>query len=912
MKKFLLLGVMFLMVMGAFAQGKKPILLTGGNNGVQIEPLAGSTLNELYGAKFTPVADFTNVFQYKPMDVSAEVAAGYKKIVIEFAEAPGEGWNCNGYKFESIAGKTTYEIPLEGNSVADFTVFNWEGCRSSITIKRAYFSKDVVDADFSNPSLTPNISWDGATNTFSWTATSWNQLRNLKLPTGDITKYESLVIDCDFEEGNKFRILIYKGNDSKPIWVTSPGVSEFVLADVINDESYLTGCTDICISGPNSEGKAPGSAVINDFYLVKKAGAVDDEPEPVVLTPTDDKDDWYTGGEVVVKVNDYPDPKDKDSKRAVADPRWVVDPVNAQNNCIVVVSDDDASEEWDAQLFVQLPNNVLLPQGSEISVSMMVRAEEAQDCGGQAHQTPGDYNHWSGVPAISFTKEWTPYKNTISVSEFMAKGENNGAAGNKEGMGTLAFNLARKGGKSNIFYIDDIEVSYKVAEQPVWVEVITNGDMEGDDNSCFFKGENGGGKYNADLIEGVGKDGSKGIEVRSSNNPEAASWDAQFFIRVPYILPEGAKYQLKFDYKATEAVTQDTQAHGEPGDYNANGIGDINFETGWKTYEAEGTISGTMAKGWGGDKNGFMSFTFDLDKNDDVIRTFYFDNISVMLDQNKLDQYQAAPERAIHTFSVVTALTEAVAEGDAIMEEKGEELPLDTKNALTEALGNGKDALDQEMSDDKMKAATEELEKVIASLNTVEIVMPEKEKDRTFSYDAAIDFTAAIAEGLNVYIIVDVVEGQTILKEVTKVPANTGLYLVGEAGATYTVSIIKDFQSDEFKDNLLKSTINGVQKKEDGKTNYMLGTTSKGRGFHMLKRSGSYEQTKNKAYLSYAVDEANAPERLFIGEGEANRIANINVEKANGAWYTINGVKLNGVPTQKGMYIRNGNKVMIK
>ena len=149
-------------------------------------------------------------------------------------------------------------------------------------------------------------------------------------------------------------------------------------------------------------------------------------------------------------------------------------------------------------------------------------------------------------------------------------------------------------------------------------------------------------------------------------------------------------------------------------------------------------------------------------------------------------------------------------------------------------------------------------------------------------------------------------------KDLTKVPANTGLYLVGKAGATYTVSIIKDFQSDEFKDNLLKSTIDGVQKTEDGKTNYMLGTTSKGRGFHMLKKTATYEQTKNKAYLSYAADEANAPERLFIGDGEANRIANINVEKANGAWYTINGVKLNGVPTQKGMYIRNGNKVMIK
>ena len=43
MKKFLLLSVMFLMVVGVFAQDKKPILLTGGTAGVTIEPLDGST-----------------------------------------------------------------------------------------------------------------------------------------------------------------------------------------------------------------------------------------------------------------------------------------------------------------------------------------------------------------------------------------------------------------------------------------------------------------------------------------------------------------------------------------------------------------------------------------------------------------------------------------------------------------------------------------------------------------------------------------------------------------------------------------------------------------------------------------------------------------------------------------------------
>ena len=33
---------------------------------------------------------------------------------------------------------------------------------------------------------------------------------------------------------------------------------------------------------------------------------------------------------------------------------------------------------------------------------------------------------------------------------------------------------------------------------------------------------------------------------------------------------------------------------------------------------------------------------------------------------------------------------------------------------------------------------------------------------------------------------------------------------------------------------------------------------------------------------------------------------------AKGAWYTINGVKVNGIPTEKGIYIQNGKKVVIK
>ena len=45
------------------------------------------------------------------------------------------------------------------------------------------------------------------------------------------------------------------------------------------------------------------------------------------------------------------------------------------------------------------------------------------------------------------------------------------------------------------------------------------------------------------------------------------------------------------------------------------------------------------------------------------------------------------------------------------------------------------------------------------------------------------------------------------------------------------------------------------------------------------------------------------------GVGE---MRNENVEMRNDAWYTVNGVKLSGKPTRKGLYIFNGKKTVVK
>ena len=133
---------------------------------------------------------------------------------------------------------------------------------------------EKVHATFENPSNT-NTTWtaDGTGDTkgtFTWSTTYYNQLRNIGLPSGDISGYKKLVVDCKINSSEQFRILFYKGGSNLTLYASN-GVNEFILADTLakvspNDyNEYLLACDEICLSGNNKA--APGEAVINSVYL---------------------------------------------------------------------------------------------------------------------------------------------------------------------------------------------------------------------------------------------------------------------------------------------------------------------------------------------------------------------------------------------------------------------------------------------------------------------------------------------------------------------------------------------------------------------------------------------------------------------------------------------------------------------
>ena len=125
-------------------------------------------------------------------------------------------------------------------------------------------------------------------------------------------------------------------------------------------------------------------------------------------------------------------------------------------------------------------------------------------------------------------------------------------------------------------------------------DAISNGSLEGNDNSSFFKVEQGGnGLQNATISENIGKNG-RGIVVHSANNPSNI-WDTQFFIRANRMMSPGTTVHLEFDYKASQNATVSTQGHGEPQSYvNEDGGDDISFTTDWQHLSRDFAITGNV------------------------------------------------------------------------------------------------------------------------------------------------------------------------------------------------------------------------------------------------------------------------------------------------------------------------------
>lgn len=177
----------------------------------------------------------------------------------------------------------------------------------------------------------------------------------------------------------------------------------------------------------------------------------------------------------------------------------------------------------------------------------------------------------------------------------------------------------------------------------------------------------------------------------------------------------------------------------------------------------------------------------------------------------------------------------------------------------------------------------------------------------TFSCDKALDFSNV--EGITAFIITDD-KGATA--QVWKVPAGKGLYIVGAEG-NYEVPFLADeTEAEDVSANKLIPTDGTTEFKSDESTTYYAFGKQNGKeAFYKVPTSG-YTPSANKAVLVVNAPASSAKEMIVIG-GDVTGIESIeNGTIVNDNYYTIDGKLVKGQPTQKGIYIVGGRKVVIK
>ena len=160
-----------------------------------------------------------------------------------------------------------------------------------------------------------------------------------------------------------------------------------------------------------------------------------------------------------------------------------------------------------------------------------------------------------------------------------------------------------------------------------WTNLVANGNLAGDLNANYFSKEAPSSEIKtAAIVAGAGKGRSHGIVVKSADNPSQA-WDTQFWIKFNETLTTGSKLHVEFDYAASKAAKATTQAHGAPGDYQHwAAIGDVNFTTEWQHFSKDIDVTADMATGNNG--KGLISIAFNLAEEKSATE-YYFDNFGV-------------------------------------------------------------------------------------------------------------------------------------------------------------------------------------------------------------------------------------------------------------------------------------------
>ena len=334
----------------------------------------------------------------------------------------------------------------------------------------------------------------------------------------------------------------------------------------------------------------------------------------------------------------------------------------------IVVKSGDATtnpnaQNYDTQFWIVLPEEI--PAGSSIRVQFDYKASKAVKASTELHADPKSYLTWNAIGDVNFTTEWKTFNREFTVP-------NDG-----DGMKSIAFDLQWEKSATD-YYFDNFSVSYKKSE---WTNIIVNSDMEGTDVSCYYVKDNALGSdniYLAHITDGIGKDDSRAIRVRSTGNEEN-TYDTQFFIRLPYELPAGTKYRLSFDHKADKEgdtehpVKGDFQCANEPKEYiiwyiGENDYEDFSFTTEWQHYKRVYNVPSVCngekhSDGEWLDNFQTIYFSLAMDAPDGEATEYIIDNVKVEILNSVLPTLTPSPVTDPNLMVAYPPYTVSLAEG---------------------------------------------------------------------------------------------------------------------------------------------------------------------------------------------------------------------------------------------------------
>lgn len=175
-------------------------------------------------------------------------------------------------------------------------------------------------------------------------------------------------------------------------------------------------------------------------------------------------------------------------------------------------------------------------------------------------------------------------------------------------------------------------------------------------------------------------------------------------------------------------------------------------------------------------------------------------------------------------------------------------------------------------------------------------------------FSTVTDFKAYIATGYNS------ATGNVIVQAVKDVPAGTGLFLKGTPG-TYDVPC---GESSSYYVNMLVGVTEAttISATDGNMTNFLLSATNTSDAcFRPI--SSTYNLKANRAYLQIPTSMVSSSAGanavgIEFEEGVTGIDNSLSDMDTDAHWFTLDGRKLNGKPTQKGIYVVNGQKVVIK